>query len=155
MQQHTRCQIVLFNCIIALCFSAGCSEEPSNNGQPTPSDAETSRVVDAQGAQLTTDDAVIAVPAGALDADVEITVSTVSSPPPLPAGKASASNAVAFEPHGQTFLNPVEIKLDVTSGTPTEILVLEDDQDTTWGAIRTGRRHHVGGWRSHVRDRQL
>lgn len=93
------------------------------------------------GGTISTDNASLQFPPGALPGNVEIRVTelddeAVGALAGLPPGTTFASQPVAFEPHGLVFDEPVEVSLDYRGGASQRLVVakLDDEEDETWSA---------------------
>jgi ZU5 domain-containing protein len=86
--------------VLVTCAACG-GDDPIQTGTVGP-----------EGGTVETAGVTLTIPAGALDADVEITITTTHQNPP--AGFVSASPIFAFSPEGQQFALPVEVRIDFT-----------------------------------------
>ncbi|MCA9617922.1 MAG: hypothetical protein KC731_02805 [Myxococcales bacterium] len=81
----------------------------------------------------------VVVPPGAVDVATTISLMEVdpASVAALPAGYASVGPRVALLPHGQIFMQPVQVTLGHTSTAPTRVAVLrlDDEADVTWEPV--------------------
>lgn len=73
------------------------------------------RTIGPQGGKVEISGATLVVPAGALDREVDVTLSRTSDA--APAGYAAQSPLFSLEPSGLTFLSAAELTLDFTGGT--------------------------------------
>lgn len=78
-----------------------------------PGDPQPARpVLGAEGGSVAADGVEIQVPAGALDAPVEILIdASPADAPALPAGLTARGDIVALLPHGQAFAVPVSLRI--------------------------------------------
>ena len=142
MQHPVRFALSL-SLLAAACGSSPAGKPPGDGGQDVaghPGDIAATKV-GAAGATLSSEAVTVRVPAGALTADVWLSVTRLGaeSTATLPAatavgleGVAELSNELfAFTPHGTTFTMPVEIEI-LHQGQGNVVLRLDDEQDTTW-----------------------
>jgi hypothetical protein len=87
--------------ILILCAGCGGDGDPVDTG-----------LIGADGGTVTTGGAVLTVPAGALDAEVEIGIATTDDADPD--GFVSASPIFRFTPEGLVFSVPVDVAIDFT-----------------------------------------
>jgi len=79
--------------------------------------------------------ASVDIPAGALTTDVDVRLDVVTPDKSvLPDDTTLAGAALAFTPHGTTFAKAVTITLN-HDGTATNVLRLDDEDDTTWEVV--------------------
>ncbi len=76
---------------------------------PIPTGASTTALVGPEGGELRLEQLTLAIPPGALDRDVELTVT--ASTRRAPSGFTAFSPIFQFEPEGTTFARPVEVRL--------------------------------------------
>jgi len=130
--------LALCTTVLAAC---GGSDDPAT---PPPA-ACTAPCVDAAGGTITGPaGAGVSVPPGALAGGTTIVITANATPPaPLPGTLAAAGPIVAFEPHGQTFAQPVTISVPLEPaalGTDTPQLVRIGQGQSTWGPVAGATR---------------
>lgn len=92
--------------VLALALLVGaCSAAPDPRG----SGAAVTRTIDAAGGELAVEGATLTIPAGALAAPTEITVTATTGS--APAGYTALSPVFRFEPDGLAFAQPVAVSL--------------------------------------------
>jgi hypothetical protein len=138
----------IFAPIVGLCLPSLLAACPA--GAPGPQDggpgdagdhalARASATVGGAGGEVAlADGALVAVPAGALAADVDIAVAEVgdTSIAAAPQATTVAGAAVAFTPHGQTFTVPVTIEVPYdAASSDLALLRLDDEADETWELV--------------------
>ncbi|MCH2109653.1 MAG: hypothetical protein MK135_10000, partial [Polyangiaceae bacterium] len=122
------------------------AESPPEGVESETRVIETKRVVVSakDGGTIEITSAGLEIPAGALPADIEVTVSDVtdeelSELPETSGGEESIAVPVKFEPHGLQFDVPVTITLNFEppAGATAQLVVmkLDDEQDTTWEVV--------------------
>lgn len=92
--------------------SDGGEQAPDAGGGPVGTGNSISKNIDAEGGTISLDGVTLTVPAGAVAAPVEITITSTSDP--APAGYDAYSPVYRFEPTGTTFLKPVTVALPFT-----------------------------------------
>ncbi len=137
--RHTRLLASTFFVLAASTVFVACggSDDPE---EPGSTEGETTDAIGADGGSVTGAGAEVMVPAGALEADVEISVASVDvSDAELPEGFELAGDPIAFTPHGTSFEEAVTLTLPYDSDADSlTILRLDDEDDTTWEVVQGG-----------------
>lgn len=124
--------MVVVGALLCALSAVACAEEP---GDAVDSPA----VVGPEGALVRgPGGTTVEIPAGALSEEVTITI-TEAEPGQAPPLAALPQGAVlALEPHGQTFAQPVSVRIP-HHGTPTQLaLYTAQPGDSDWSKIRNG-----------------
>ncbi|MCA9665175.1 MAG: hypothetical protein KC503_06290 [Myxococcales bacterium] len=122
MRSFTRARVVFVASILLLGTLSACSDDGGSD------------TIGPDGGTVSVQGASVTIPAGALDKDVKIKVSQVSGlGATLPGGVTRLGDAFSFEPHGQTFLAPVTIKIAAPGSTVA--VRLDDRADSTWKRV--------------------
>lgn len=120
----------------------GNASRSDNSDNPGASAGEEHReVLGPTGGTIEAGGAKVAVPAGALDSNVEIVLGRLSDAEAQGLPEATVTqveqpltmlgHAYAFTPHGTTFAEPVELSFEVPTGAQV-VLRLDDRDDTEW-----------------------
>ena len=111
--------------------------ETGDSGTSTipPEGASASATVGASGGALTLGDLDLVIPPGALESDVEITVTVTSEA--VPGSFTGFSPVYRFEPAGTTFAAPVEVRLPFAGDADTASIFWTRGEGETFVALPT------------------
>lgn len=114
-------------------LAAACSS--NNKSQSDAGQASVTVTVGQEGGEVAGPNGVgLSIPPGALDQDVEITISvTTTGFETLPA--VSEGEVFAFEPHGLTFNSPVTISIPHSSSVPDEVAMYTASLGSDWSKL--------------------
>lgn len=117
-----------------LCAAAlvlGCGGD-GGEGHAPPTEA----VLGPAGGTVAHEGALLAVPAGALAADVAVQIATVDLAAPLPEGLEPAGAVFRFTPHGQAFATPATVALPFDAGRGgLQVLVRDGPDAVAWDPV--------------------
>ena len=137
----SRKSILLCGCaVLALVVFIGCSDD-DDPVAPPPTTGATATIGDAGGTLEIPDELVMAVPAGAVDTDIEFKADVNSSPPSAPAGFTLLSPVYEIEPTGTMFDEPVDLMMaysEASLGGSTEADIVMFTHDGTDWTMLTG-----------------
>ena len=118
-----------------LCLATSCSD----SSEGTPAGSDPAGKIGPDGGTVTTGDASVEVPEGALTKVTLITVAESDVTVDAPEGYVLAGPAIAFTPHGLSFEEPVTLTLPYSSSAAAlAVLRLDDEDDDSWEVIDGG-----------------
>lgn len=122
----------------------GAAEQPGNGIDEDCDHRVDETEVPASGSTLTFDGVSVAIPDGALDTPVEVTVEAIENHAHLPQGLPGSGQALgpafAFRPHGLTFAAPVIIEIPYSVEHPRmAVLRLDNEVDRRWEVAPGGQ----------------
>jgi len=112
--------------VFAIAIAVGCADDARGTPDPIytsgPIVPPASRIIGpAGGTVASSDGASIVVPAGALEADTTITITSDPSAP-LPVDMTAAGTPVLLEPEGLRFAAPVRVTMPLAAGPPSRAI---------------------------------
>ena len=133
MEKRTKIVLAMVFCLLLTMWGCGSDDDEGSNNNPSGVVGETASetITAADGGTLETasGSAKLTVPAGALDEDLELSVTTVATAG-FPDGDKLGSLGFEFGPDGTTFSTPVTIALAFDGTVPADhkavLAVLED-----------------------------
>lgn len=117
---------------ILLCMVVGCANEPISDPKNPEGEALTrvaQKKVGSEGGTISTDDLTLSIPAGALEAEVEITIEKAVN---VPSGFQTVSTAYRFLPTGLKFTKPVPITFKYESQKPVTLYWSKEGDESTF-----------------------